>query len=128
MSEEIAVKKRAAAIKLAKELKPYDMGLGDEFLPVYMETLTEDMKQVSRDNRRLAKEIDLIARARQEELFAMEIDGEKEVISKLLRRGCTRITKGCDLLYNATYIDFEQHEEDEIDRILEEGEEDDSDD
>ena len=125
MSEELVVKKRAAAIKLAKELKPYDMNLGAEFLPVYMETLTEDLKQMSRDNRRLAKELDVIAKNIQDRLFTISIDGEGETITKLMRRFSTRVTKACDLLYNATYIDFEEHEEGEVDAILEEGEEDD---
>jgi hypothetical protein len=127
MAEEIVVKKRAAAIKLAKELKPFEIDLGEEFLAVYMETLTEDMKQIGRDNRRLAKELDVIAKDRGVALL-LTIDGESEPITKLLRRHSTRITKGCDLLYNATYIDFVQHEEDEVDKILEEGEEDDTDD
>jgi predicted CopG family antitoxin len=100
-----------------------------------METLTEDMKQISRDNRRLAKQLDVYSKLLKEKSetehlapFILDLDGEGEVITKLMRRYSTRITKGCDLLYNATYIDFHEHEEDEIDKILEEGEEDDSDD
>lgn len=125
--DELAFKKRAAAIKLAKELKPYDLDLGYEFLPVYMETLTEDMKQVGRDNRKLAKAIDTIAKELEKELFTVSIDGESEVISKLMRRYSTRITKACDLLYEATYIDFDEHEEDTVEKILSDGEEDDDD-
>jgi Txe/YoeB family toxin of Txe-Axe toxin-antitoxin module len=96
MSEELVIKKRAAAIKLAKELQPFEMNLGAEFLPVYMETLTEDLKQLGRDNRRLAKELDVIAKKLQGDLFSISIDGEGETITKLMRRYSTRITKSCE--------------------------------
>jgi len=130
-AEELLTKKRAAAIKLAKELKPFDMELGDELLPIYMETLTEDMKQVARDNRRLAKELDMIAKAVRFEdgqLFTIIIDGEVEVISKLMRRHSTRISKACGLLYETAYIDFGAHEEAKVEDILKGDEEDDDDD
>ena len=126
LDDELVIKKRAAAIKLAKELQPYDVSLGPDFLPVYMEILTEDMKQIGRDNRKLAKDLDEVADTLGNPRFAVTIDGEVEIITKLMRRYSTRITKACDLLYNGAYIDFEQHEEDEVDRILEEGDDDDS--
>ena len=125
MNEELAFKKRAAAIKLAKEHKPFDVTLGGEFLPVYMETLTEDLKQLGRDNRRLAKELDNKAKLDEVAPYSITLDGESETISKLMRRYSTRITKSCNLLYDATYIDFEELEEESVDAILEEGEEDD---
>jgi len=126
--EEFVVKKRSAAIKLAKELKPFDMELGMELLPIYIETLTEDMKQIARDNRRLAKELDVIAKVLEKPLFSLTLDGEHEIITKLMRRHSTRINKGCGLLYETAYIDFEAHEEAKVDVILNEDETDDSDD
>jgi Txe/YoeB family toxin of Txe-Axe toxin-antitoxin module len=125
--DELTVRKRSAAIKLAKELKPYDMDLGMDFLPIYIETMTEDMKQIGRDNRRLAKELDLIAKNITGNLFTIPLDGESEVITKLMRRYSTRINKSCTLLYEIAYLDFDAHEEAKVEAHLEEDEDDDTD-
>lgn len=123
--DEVVLKKRSAAIKLAKELKPFDIELGFEFLAVYIETLTEDMKQIARDNRRLAKEIDKLSKATSGAIFKFEVDEEDENISKLMRRFSTRINKSCGLLYETAYLDFEAYEQQKADEILAEDEDDD---
>jgi Txe/YoeB family toxin of Txe-Axe toxin-antitoxin module len=123
--EDLVVKKRGAAIKLAKELKPFDLELGYEFLAVYIETITEDMKQIARDNRRLAKEIDVMGNGLTGKPFTIVVDEEPENISKLMRRFSTRINKSCGLIYETAYLDFEIYEAAKAEAILAEDEEDD---
>lgn len=118
--EEYASRRRSASIKLAKELKPFDLDLGYESLPAYMETLTEDVKQYARDIRRLAKELDLTSKRHAVEPYTVIIDEESAVISALLRRYSSRINKSCVLLYETAYIDFQAHAESKLDAILEE--------
>ncbi len=107
--EEITMK-RAAAIKLAKELKPYDTKLGQEFDTVYAEILTEDMKQLARETKKLAKVIDdyckkLAADDLTVDPLTAEIGGESERVTKLMRRYSSQIITMCDLLYQAVYLD-----------------------
>jgi hypothetical protein len=131
--EEIVIQKRQAAIKLAKNLEPFNHTLGQEFDAVYVETLTEDIKQLAREMKKLAKVIAVEDQASQVEYqhaasnlpLKVEIDGEDERVTKLMRRYCTRIQKMADLIYEVAYMDFEGLEQEEIKQIMDEEEEDD---
>jgi len=119
MGDELVVKKRSAAIKLAKDSQRYDPDLGEDFVPIYIETVSEDIKQIARDIRKFAK---LIPRE-----IVVEVDGEEDPIAKLLRRQATRLMAGANNLYEVGFIDFEKLEEDVVDAILEDGDTDDDD-
>jgi ribosomal protein S6 len=131
-SEEIVTQKRQAAIKLAKNLEPFNHTLGQEFDAVYVETLTEDIKQLAREMKKLAKVV-AVADQYVPSLgncvglpLTVQIDGEEERVTKLMRRYCTRIQKMADLIYEVAYMDFEGLEQEEIKNIMEvEGEDDD---
>jgi ribosomal protein S6 len=125
--EEIVIQKRQAAIKLAKNLEPFNPKLGQEFDAVYIETLTEEIKQLAREIKKLAKVVALLD-TEETGFLSIKVDGEEERVTKLMRRYTTRIQKMADLIYETAYIDFEGLEQDEIREMMkvdEEGDEDD---
>ena len=119
MGEELVAKKRSAAIKLGKDSQPFDPDLGEDFVPVYIETVSEEIKQIARDIRKFAK---LIPRE-----IVVVVDGEEDPIAKLLRRQAARLMAGANNLYEVGFIDFEKIQEDRVDAILEDGDADDDD-
>jgi ribosomal protein S6 len=127
-SEAVVIKKRQAAIKLAKNLEPFNHTLGEEFDAVYVETLTEEIKQLAREIKKLAKGIDLYhSEPCEDRSLTVVVDGEEERVTKLMRRYSTRIQKMADLIYEVAYIDFEGMAQQELDKIMEEDEEGDED-
>jgi ribosomal protein S6 len=127
--EELVIQKRQAAIKLAKNLEPFTHTLGQEFDAIYVETLTEDIKQLAREMKKLAKVVTLLD-TQETGFLSVNVDGEEERVTKLMRRYSTRIQKMADLIYNVAYMDFEGLEQEEIKKLMEvegegEGEEDD---
>jgi ferritin-like protein len=129
--EEIVIQKRQAAIKLAKNLEPFNHALGQEFDAVYVETLTEDIKQLARELKKLAKVVAVYQQSVQDKWTNEErplkviVDEEEEPVTKLMRRYCTRIQKMSDLIYEVAYMDFEGLEQQEIKQIMDEDEEED---
>jgi hypothetical protein len=98
--EEIVIQKRQAAIKLAKNLEPFNYTLGEEFDAIYIETLTEDIKQCAREIKKLATVWDHFCKQPVTAIEALnppevEIDGESDRVTKLMRRYSTRITDVC---------------------------------
>lgn len=129
--EELILQKRQAAIKLAKNLEPFDFRLGEEFDAVYVETLTEDIKQLARDMKKLASVVSAWLKDHPnlmegEKKIELTLDGETEPVTKLMRRYSTRIQKMADLIYNVAYMDFEGLAQEEIADIT--GDEEDDDD
>jgi hypothetical protein len=129
---EVVIQKRQAAIKLAKNLEPFNYTLGEEFDAVYVETLTEDIKQCAREIKKLATVWDHFCKQPVTAIEALsppevEIDGESDRVTKLMRRYSTRIQKMADLIYEVAYMDFEGMEQEQIKQIMEdeEGEDDD---
>ena len=116
--EAVVIQKRQAAIKLAKNLEPFNHALGQEFDAVYVETLTEDIKQLARDMKKLAKVVALLD-TKETGFLSITIDGEEERVTRLMRRYCTRIQKMADLIYEVAYMDFEGLEQSEIAKIME---------
>ena len=125
--EAVVIQKRQAAIKLAKNLEPFNHALGQEFDAVYVETLTEDIKQLARDMKKLAKVVALLD-TKETGFLSITIDGEEERVTRLMRRYCTRIQKMADLIYEVAYMDFEGLEQSEIAKIMEVEDEGDDDD
>lgn len=133
--DEFVIQKRQASIKLAKNLEPFNHTLGQEFDAVYVETLTEDIKQLAREIKKMAKVVavrdaatvdwDANDRLTPFEPLTVVIDGEEERVTKLMRRYCTRIQKMADLIYDVAYMDFEGLEQQEIKQIMDEDEEED---
>ncbi len=125
--ESVIVQKRMAAIKLAKNLEEFNPDLGEEFDAVYIETLTEEMKQAARELKKLAKIVGTIDAADTWESWHRDlklplmvtIDGEEERVTKMMRRYCTRIQKMADLIYEVAFIDYGQLQQDELKRIME---------
>ncbi len=142
--EAVVIQKRQAAIKLAKNMEPFNPDLGEEFDAIYVETLTEDIKQLAREMKKLAKVIAVSDQASaamlidptkitasQAEFYKplmVTVDGEEERVTKLMRRYCTRIQKMSDLIYEVAFLDFEQVEQDKLKFIMEDGADDDEED
>ena len=130
--ESVIIQKRMASIKLAKNMEPFNPDLGEEFDAVYIETLTEDIKQLAREIKKLAK----VVAVRDATLgvpgddhapLTVMLDDEEERVTKLLRRYCTRIQKMADLIYEVAFIDYIQLQQDELHKIMEVDEDDDDD-
>lgn len=125
--EAIVIQKRQAAIKLAKNMEPFKPELGEEFDAVYVETLTEDIKQLAREMKKLARVV-AVADSLTPGYLSVKVDEEEERVTKLMRRYSTRIQKMADLIYEVAYMDFDAHEQEEIKKMmLIEGEGDDDD-
>ena len=125
--EEIVIRKRQAAIKLAKNLEPFNVALGPEFDGIYVETLTEDIKQLAREIKKMARVI-AVADGLTEGYLSVKVDDEEERVTKLLRRYSTRIQKMADLVYEVAYLDFEELEDLQLKEMMEVDEDDDEDD
>ena len=141
--EGVVIQKRQAAIKLAKNMEPFNVDLGQEIDAVYIETVTEDIKQLARDMKKLARVIAVSDQASaamlidptkitasQAEFYKplmVTIDGEDERVTKLMRRYCTRIQKMSDLIYEVAFLDFEQVQQDKLKYIMEDEDDDDED-
>jgi hypothetical protein len=127
--DEIVIQRRQAAIKLAKNLEPFNPKLGEIYNAIYIETLTEEIKQLAREIKKLAKTVALLD-TKETGFLSVNVDGEEERVTKLMRRYCSRIQTMSDLIYEVAYIDFEGLEQDEIKAMMtvdEEEEEDDED-
>lgn len=118
MIDRVVLKRRAAAIKAARMLQPYPMELGEAYVLVYIETLTEGVKQSSRELRKLARDID------QRQLDLFEAPGREYDETEKIREVCTQITTACQNVYEASYINFPQYEEEQVDKILDDEDED----
>jgi hypothetical protein len=132
--EALVIQKRQAAIKLAKNLEPFNPELGEEFDAVYVETLTEEIKQCAREIKKLAKVVGLVdVSTRPENVLnlnlplTVKIDDEEERVTKLMRRYSTRIQRMADLIYEVAYMDFGALAEEAVQRILEVDDEEDDD-
>lgn len=135
--ESLVIQKRQAAIKLAKNLEPFNPDLGEEFDAIYVETLTEDIKQCAREIKKLAKVVAVNDAATGTEEYHQRqypltviVDEEEERVTKLMRRYSTRIQRMCDLIYEVAYLDFGDLAEQAIQKIMEvddEGEDDEDD-
>jgi len=123
---EDVVQKRQLAIKLAKNMEPFDHTIGEEFDAIYIETLTEDIKQDAREIKKLVKIVGTIDGATSWEEWhqslklplTVAVDGEEERVTKLMRRYCTRIQKMADLLYEVAYMDFDGLQQADIQRLM----------
>lgn len=124
--EEVVIQKRQATIKLAKNLEPFIPTLGEEFDAIYVETLTEDIKQLAREIKKLAKVVALLD-TKDTGYLSITVDGEEERVTKLMRRYSTRIQKMADLIYEAAYIDFAGLEQDELKNMMKVDEEEEDD-
>ncbi len=129
--EESVIQKRQASIKLAKNLEPFNYTLGQEFDAIYIETLTEDIKQLAREINKLAKVVAVADAVKvdcrepyQFTPLTVQVDGEEERVTKLMRRYSTRIKKMADLIYEVAFMDFERLEQEEIKNIMDEEEDD----
>lgn len=123
----VVVQKRQAAIKLAKNLEPFNPDLGQDYDAVYVETLTEEIKQIAREIKKIAKVVALLD-TKETGYLSIKVDEEEERVTKLLRRYCTRIQKMADLIYEVSYVDYEQLEQDALLRIMDIDEDDDDED
>tara|TARA_R110000772_G_scaffold267971_3_gene393576 strand:+ start:16146 stop:16544 length:399 start_codon:yes stop_codon:yes gene_type:complete len=124
-TDKVVIQRKQAAIKLAKNLEPFNPDLGQEFDAVYIETLTEDIKQIARELKKLAKVVALMDTP-ETGFLSVKVDDEEERVTKIMRRYCVRIQKMADLIYDAAYIDFEQVEQDQLKEMMkvdDEGEE-----
>jgi hypothetical protein len=134
-SEAVVIHTRQVAIKLAKNLEPFNADLGQEFDAVYIETLTEDIKQLAREIKKLATVIAVYQQNVQnpdkwpddKRPLVVIVDGEEERVTKLMRRYSTRMQKMADLLYEVAYIDFEEYEQENFKQIMAVDEEDNDD-
>lgn len=124
--EEIVVQKRQTAIKLAKNLESFNPDIGEEFDAVYVETLTEDIKQLAREFKKLAKVV-AVADSLTEFHLSVKVDDEEERLTKVMRRYSTRIQKMADLIYEVVYIDFEGYKQQQLKDMMEDDEDDDED-
>ena len=124
--DKVVIQKKQTAIKLAKNMEPFNPDLGQEFDAVYVETLTEDIKQMAREIKKLAKVVALLD-TKETGYLSVTVDGEEERVTKLMRRYCTRIQDMADLIYEAAYIDFEGLEQDQLKEMMKVDEEDDDD-
>ena len=95
--DEVVIQKKQVAIKLAKNLEPFDPRLGATFDAIYVETLTEDIKQLAREIKKLAKVVALLD-TKETGYLSVQVDGEEERVTKMMRRYSTRIQKMADLL------------------------------
>ncbi len=119
-SAAIVDQKTKAAIKLAKNLESFSYKLGPEYDPVYIETLTEDIKQQAREVKKLAKVVAPVTAH-----LLVRVDGEDERVTKLMRRYSTRIQDMADLIYEVAHLNFEELQQQELDAMMAvEGEED----
>ena len=119
-SAAIVDQKTMAAIKLAKNLESFSYKLGPEYDPVYIETLTEDIKQQAREVKKLAKVVAPVTAH-----LLVRVDGEDERVTKLMRRYSTRIQDMADLIYEVAHLNFEELQQQELDAMMAvEGEED----
>ena len=133
--DKVTIQKKQTAIKLAKNMEPFNPELGQEFDAVYFETLTEDIKQIAREIKKLAKVVAVADQALDNEMLnnvvkplTVIIDGEEERVTKMMRRYCTRIQDMADLIYEAAYIDFEGLEQENLKEMMkvdDDGEDDD---
>ena len=131
-ADSVTIQKRQAAIKLAKNLEPFNYTLGEDFDAVYVETLTEDIKQLAREFKKLAKVVAvsdsaLAVPGEDHAPLTVTVDGEEERVTKMMRRYSTRIMKMADLIYEVAYLDFAGLEQEELKGIMEvddEGEDD----
>ena len=115
--DEISSKRRSAAFKLAKEGKKFDPTLSEEVLDVYIEQITEEVKQISRDLRKLAA---LVPKE-----IVVPVDGEDTVAPTLMRRWANRLKWASENIAHAATFDFEQWEKEQIEIVLEEDEDED---
>jgi len=125
--DKVVIQKKQTAIKLAKNMEPFNPDLGQEFDAVYVETLTEDIKQMAREIKKLAKVVALLD-TKETGYLSVTVDGEEERVTKLMRRYCTRIQDMADLIYEAAYIDFEELEQDQLKEMMKVDDEEDDDD
>jgi len=125
--DKVVIQKKQTAIKLAKNMEPFNPDLGQEFDAVYVETLTEDIKQMAREIKKLAKVVALLD-TKETGYLSVTVDGEEERVTKLMRRYCTRIQDMADLIYEAAYIDFEGLEQDQLKEMMKVDDEEDDDD
>jgi hypothetical protein len=125
--EAIVIQKRQAAIKLAKNMEPFNPDLGEEFDAVYIETLTEDIKQLAREIKKVAKVVALLD-DKETGYLSIKIDEEEERVTKVMRRYCTRIQRMADLIYAVAYLDFDAHEQDQLKEMMEDDEDDEDED
>ncbi len=121
--EESVIQKRQASIKLAKNLEPFNYTLGQEFDAIYIETLTEDIKQLAREIKKLAKVVAvsdsaLAVPGEDHSPLMVLIDGEEERVTRVMRRYSTRIQKMADLIYEVSYLDYEALEQADIKDIM----------
>ena len=123
----MVIQRRQAAIKLAKNLEPFNPDLGSVYDAVYIETLTEDIKQLAREIKKLAKVVALLD-TKETGFLSIKVDDEEERVTKLMRRYSTRIQKMADLIHEVAYLDFQEIEQDEIKKMMDVDEEDDDDD
>jgi ribosomal protein S6 len=123
----VVIQKKQTAIKLAKNMEPFNPDLGQEFDAVYVETLTEDIKQMAREIKKLAKVVALLD-TKETGYLSVTVDGEEERVTKLMRRYCTRIQDMADLIYEVAYIDFEGLEQDQLKEMMKVDDEEDDDD
>ena len=122
-ADSVTIQKRQAAIKLAKNLEPFNHKLGEEFDAVYVETLTEDIKQLAREFKKLAKVVAvsdsaLAVPGEDHAPLTVTVDGEEERVTKMMRRYSTRIMKMADLIYEVAYLDFASKQQEELDGIM----------
>ena len=126
--EAIVIQKKQAAIKLAKNLEPFNYKLGQEYDAIYVETLTEDIKQLARELKKFATVFDIFCK--QKALTdppmgvpikppEVEVDGESDRVTKLMRRYTKRIQTMADLLYEVAFMDFEGLQQEELKDIME---------
>jgi len=120
----IVIQRKQAAIKLAKNLEPFNYKLGVEYDAIYIETLTEDIKQCAREIKKLTKVVAAADQTVSETYKAdlpltVTVDGEEERVTKLMRRYSTRIQKMADLIYEVTFMDFEGLQQEELKDIME---------
>ena len=122
-ADSVTIQKRQAAIKLAKNLEPFEPKLGEEFDAIYVEILTEDIKQLALEVKKLATVIATWLKNHPnllegEKKIEVMIDGETEPVTKLMRRYSSRIQKMANCLYEVAYLDFAEFEQDEIKEIM----------
>ena len=118
------IQRQQAAIKLAKNLEPFNYKLGEEYNAIYIETLTEDIKQCAREIKKLTKVVAAADQTVSETYKAdlpltVTVDGEDERVTKLMRRYSTRIQKMADLIYEVAFMDFEGLQQEELKDIME---------
>jgi len=115
--EEVLTQKKQLAIKLAKNMEPFDFSIGEEFDAIYVETLTEDIKQAAREIKKLAKVVALLDTKETGHLTVI-VKGEEERVTKMMRRYSTEIQEMADLLYGVAYMDFAGLAQAELDKRM----------